>query len=55
MGCPSGADNRLFVDAWLWLAWTAASWRDLSSAFGKFRAAQARVGRPAMVGGVPFQ
>ena len=32
----SGADNRLFVDAVLWIIRTGAPWRDLPAAFGKW-------------------
>ena len=31
----SGVDNRLFVDAILWMAGNAARWRDLPEVFGK--------------------
>jgi len=30
----SGADNRLFVDAVLWIARSGAPWRDLPEEFG---------------------
>jgi transposase len=30
-----GADNRLFVDAVLWLVRAGAPWRDLPDEFGK--------------------
>ena len=32
----SGVDNRLFVDAVLWMACNAARWRDLPEVFGKW-------------------
>lgn len=32
----SGVDNRLFVDAILWMAGNAARWRDLPEVFGKW-------------------
>ncbi|MDQ1155835.1 transposase [Sphingomonas sp. SORGH_AS 950] len=38
----SGVDNRLFVDAILWMAGNAARWRDLSEAFGKWSGVHAR-------------
>src|SRR3546814_18924615 len=41
----SGVDNRLFVDAILWMAGTAAHWRDLPEAFGKWTAVHARFRR----------
>ncbi len=36
VGTPgrSGVDNRLFVDAILWMAANAAHWRDLPATFG---------------------
>ena len=46
----SGVDNRLFVDAVLWLARTAAPWRDLPPEFGKWTGAHARFRRWAMAG-----
>ena len=46
----SGADNRLFVDAVLWLARTAAPWRDLPPEFGKWTGAHARFRRWALSG-----
>ena len=41
----SGADNRLFVDAVLWMAGTAARWRDLPAVFGKWSGVHARFRR----------
>ena len=38
----SGADNRLFVDAVLWMAYNAARWRDLPAEFGKWTAVHSR-------------
>jgi len=46
----SGADNRLFVDAVLWLARTAAPWRDLPPEFGKWTGVHARFRRWAIAG-----
>jgi putative transposase len=41
----SGNDNRLFVDAVLWLARTAAPWRDLPPELGNWRTAHSRFRR----------
>ena len=41
----SGIDNRLFVDAILWMAGNAAHWRDLPEAFGKWTGVHARFRR----------
>ena len=41
----SGADNRLFVDAVLWMAGNAARWRDLPAVFGKWSGVHARFRR----------
>jgi transposase len=38
-------DNRLFVDAILWMAGNAAHWRDLPEVFGKWTAVHARFRR----------
>jgi putative transposase len=46
----TGADNRLFVDAILWLARTAAPWRDLPPAFGNWRTAHCRFRRWTLSG-----
>jgi len=46
----SGADNRLFVDAVLWLARTASPWRDLPPEFGKWTGVHARFRRWAIAG-----
>lgn len=32
----SGADNRLFVEAVLWIVHTGSLWRDLPAEFGKW-------------------
>ncbi|OUJ13798.1 transposase [Acetobacter sp. DsW_063] len=47
IGTPgrSGVDNRLFVDAILWMASNAARWRDLPEVFGKWTAVHARFRR----------
>jgi putative transposase len=41
----SATDNRLFVDAILWLARTAAPWRDLPVEFGSWQTAHCRFRR----------
>ena len=41
----SGVDNRLFVDAILWMAGNAAPWRDLPEVFGKWTGIHARFRR----------
>ncbi len=41
----SGVDNRLFVDAILWMAGNAARWRDLPEVFGKWTGVHARFRR----------
>lgn len=41
----SGVDNRLFVDAILWMAYNAAQWRDLPPSFGKWTGVHARFRR----------
>jgi len=46
----TAADNRLFVDAVLWLARTAAPWRDLPAAFGNWRTAHCRFRRWTLAG-----
>ena len=46
----SGSDNRLFVDAVLWMARGAAPWRDLPPEFGKWTAVHARFRRWAISG-----
>lgn len=38
----SGTDNRLFVEAILWIARTGSPWRDLPAAFGKWSTACTR-------------
>ncbi len=41
----TGADNRLFVDAVLWLARTAAPWRDLPPELGNWKTVHCRFRR----------
>jgi transposase len=38
----SGADNRLFVEAVLWIARTGSPWRDLPPGFGKWNTVYTR-------------
>jgi transposase len=45
-----GADNRLFVDAVLWLVRAGAPWRDLPEEFGKWNSAFKRFRRWARKG-----
>ena len=45
-----GADNRLFVDAVLWIARTGAPWRDLPDEFGKWNSVFQRFRRWAKSG-----
>ncbi|MBC8643089.1 transposase [Caballeronia sp. EK] len=37
-----GADNRLFVEALLWIARTGSPWRDLPKEFGRWHTAYIR-------------
>ena len=46
----TAADNRLFVDAVLWIAKTGAPWRDLPERFGKWNTAWRRFDRWARKG-----
>jgi len=46
----SGADNRLFVEAILWVARTGSPWRDLHEAFGHWNSVFKRFRRWAMKG-----
>ncbi len=41
----SGADNRLFVEAVLWLARTGSPWRDLPDRFGNWNSVFVRFSR----------
>ncbi len=41
----SGCDNRLFVEAVLWVVRTGSPWRDLPDAFGPWNSAFRRLGR----------
>lgn len=45
-----GADNRLFVDAVLWIARTGAPWRDLPDEFGNWNSVFQRFRRWAKAG-----
>lgn len=45
-----GADNRLFVDAVLWIARTGAPWRDLPEEFGNWNSVFQRFRRWAKKG-----
>jgi transposase len=46
----SGADNRLFVEAVLWIARTGAPWRDLPAMFGNWNSVFQRFCRWARKG-----
>nr|WP_108483565.1 IS5 family transposase [Oceaniglobus ichthyenteri] len=46
----TGSDNRLFVDAILWLARTASPWRDLPPQLGNWRTAHCRFRRWTLAG-----
>lgn len=46
----AAADNRLFIDAVLWIAKTGAPWRDLPERFGKWNSAWRRFDRWARKG-----
>jgi transposase len=46
----SGADNRLFVEAVLWIARTGSPWRDLPAAFGNWNSAYVRFARWSRAG-----
>jgi putative transposase len=43
-------DNRLFVEAVLWIVRTSSPWRDLPSAFGKWNSVFQRFGRWSKAG-----
>ena len=46
----TGRDNRLFVDAVLWIARTSSPWRDLPDAFGNWNSVYVRFSRWAKKG-----
>ncbi len=46
----TGRDNRLFVDAVLWVARTGSPWRDLHSEFGEWNSVYVRFSRWAKKG-----
>ena len=46
----TGRDNRLFVDAVLWVARTGSPWRDLPSEFGEWNSVYVRFSRWAKKG-----
>ena len=46
----TGRDNRLFVDAVLWIARSGSPWRDLPDAFGKWNTVYVRFSRWAKAG-----
>jgi putative transposase len=46
----SGRDNRLFVDAIVWMARTGAPWRDLPTFFGNWNSVWRRFRRWAIAG-----
>jgi putative transposase len=46
----SGADNRLFIDAILWLARGATPWRDLPPELGNWRTVHSRFRRWTLAG-----
>ena len=46
----SGADNRLFVEAVLWIARTGSPWRDLPAEFGLWNSAYQRFARWSRAG-----
>jgi putative transposase len=46
----TGADNRLFVDAVLWLARTASPWRDLPPCLGNWHTTHCRFRRWVVAG-----
>ena len=46
----AGADNRLFVEAVLWIARTGSPWRDLPAEFGRWNSAYQRFARWSRAG-----
>ena len=46
----SGTDNRMFVEAVLWIARTGSPWRDLPEEFGRWNSAYQRFARWSRTG-----
>ncbi len=46
----SGTDNRMFVEAVLWIARTGSPWRDLPEEFGRWNSAYQRFARWSRAG-----